>query len=64
MKKALKVFLVATVLTISSVAMAAPTCLRAVINCGDGTGTIAIVCGETTAQIVAEALEIADAVCE
>ena len=38
-------------------------CMTAAVDCGDGTGTNAIACGDTVAEIAKEANEIADAFC-
>ncbi|MDQ2179541.1 hypothetical protein [Marinifilum sp. D714] len=38
-------------------------CITVSIDCGNGTGTNTVACGETTAEIVKEAMEVADVVC-
>jgi|GEM_PF-1773113 len=64
MKKLLKVTLVTGILLMGlGYGVFATICGTFRIHCGDGTGTNTVTCGNTRAEALAEAREVAEAFC-
>ena len=38
-------------------------CLTVTVDCGDGNGGYGLACGNTSAELISEALELADVIC-
>jgi hypothetical protein len=64
MKKVIKKSLLVSLLLVSFTMVSMAICVPVTVDCGNGTGTNGMACGDTTGEIVEEAMDLADAFCQ
>lgn len=47
----------------TKISFAGETCFTGKVDCGDGTGSLTLICGETDDEIFEEMIEMVDVIC-